>query len=85
MAQNEGFENWLIDVMTNSRISETEREKKLENWFDAPGARYCHPREEHLLPLHVCSGIAGGPADKVIEVQYMERKASMYIWTTEDR
>lgn len=84
-AQNEGFENWLIDVMTSSRISDAEREKKLENWFDAPGARYCHPREEHLLPLHVCCGLAGGPADRVIEVEYMERKASMYVWTREDR
>lgn len=81
-ALNEGFEKWLKNVMCNSQLSETEREEKLINWLDAPGARYCHPREEHLLPMHVCYGLAGGPADSVIEVEYMERKASMYVWST---
>lgn len=79
-ALNEGFENWLRDVMTSRKLSESERTEKLTNWLDAPGARYCHPREEHLLPLHVCYGIAGGPADRVFEVEYMERTASMYLW-----
>jgi 4,5-DOPA dioxygenase extradiol len=83
-AMNEGFENWLVGVMTNNQFSEAEREQKLTNWLDAPGARYCHPREEHLLPLHVCYGVAGGPADRVISVEYMERTASMYIWSTPD-
>jgi 4,5-DOPA dioxygenase extradiol len=81
IALNEGFESWLREVMTQNQLSEAAREEKLINWFDAPGARYCHPREEHLLPLHVCYGVAGGPADRVIEVEYMERKASMYVWT----
>lgn len=83
-ALNEGFENWLIDVMTSNRSSEAEREQKLANWLDAPGARYCHPREEHLLPLHVCYGVAGGPADRVLAVEYMERRASMYVWSIPD-
>lgn len=78
----EGFETWLRDVMCNSQLPETVREEKLINWVDAPGARYCHPREEHLLPMHVCYGLAGGPADRVIEVEYMERTASMYVWST---
>jgi 4,5-DOPA dioxygenase extradiol len=82
IAMNEGFENWLVDVMTNKQFSETEREQKLKNWLDAPGARYCHPREEHLLPLHVCYGVGGGPADRVLSVEYMERTASMYVWST---
>ncbi|MGW8192670.1 MAG: DODA-type extradiol aromatic ring-opening family dioxygenase [Desulforhopalus sp.] len=84
LAMNEGFETWLTDVMTNDQLSETERKQRLENWQDAPGARYCHPREEHLLPLHVCYGLAGGPADRVVQVEYMERTASMYIWSTKD-
>ncbi len=29
------------------------------DWAQAPGARTCHPREEHLLPLHVIAGAAG--------------------------
>jgi len=30
----------------------------LEVWQKAPSARYCHPCEEHLLPLHVCLGMS---------------------------
>ncbi len=81
-ALNKGFENWLLEVLTSDGISEIEREQKLAHWSDAPGARYCHPREEHLLPLHVCYGLAGGPADRVVEVEYMERTAGMYVWST---
>ncbi len=81
IALNEGFEGWLREVMSDTQMGEDVREGRLVNWFDAPGARYCHPREEHLLPLHVCYGLAGGPANRVVEVEYMDRKASMYVWT----
>ena len=37
-----------------------EREKALLNWAAAPSARLCHPREEHLMPLHVVAGAATG-------------------------
>ena len=84
MGLNQAFENWLRNSMINGELSEAAREQKLIHWLDAPGARYCHPREEHLLPLHVCYGIAGGPADRVIEVEYMERAASMYVWSTQN-
>lgn len=80
IAMNEGFENWLIDVMTSDHISEDQRHQMLAHWEDAPGARYCHPREEHLLPLHVCYGIAGCRADRFFSIEYMERTASMYVW-----
>jgi 4,5-DOPA dioxygenase extradiol len=82
VAYNVGFEKWLLETMTNSELSEEKREQQLINWEQAPGARYCHPREEHLLPLHVCYGIAGSPADEVVEVEYMDRLASMYIWSS---
>ena len=36
------------------------RDKLLANWKSAPSARACHPREEHLLPVHVAAGAAGG-------------------------
>jgi len=35
-----------------------EREAKLQAWLSAPHARYCHPREEHLVPLFVAAGAA---------------------------
>jgi len=82
---NEGFEAWLLETMTSSHLLEPERERQLLNWLEAPGARYCHPREEHLLPLHVCYGAAGRPADRVIQVEYMERSASMFLWSSDEQ
>jgi 4,5-DOPA dioxygenase extradiol len=80
---NKGFEAWLLETMTGGHLSEEMRQQRLINWSGAPGARYCHPREEHLLPLHVCYGAAGRGADTVIGVEYMERQASMYLWSSE--
>lgn len=77
---NQSFEDWLLDTCCNADYSETDREQRLVNWADAPGARYCHPREEHLLPLHVCYGAAQSPCDNRFELMIMGRKTSMYLW-----
>lgn len=79
-AMNESFEQWLIDTCSNSQLTEEEREQRLINWDSAPAARFCHPREEHLLPLHVCYGVAGTAAKKVFEFEIMGKMASAYIW-----
>jgi 4,5-DOPA dioxygenase extradiol len=79
-SKNEAFEQWLIETLVSGRLTESERMQRLENWELAPAARYCHPREEHLLPLHVCCGIASAPAERVIEVEFLGKKASAYIW-----
>ena len=57
-AMNAAFEAWLLETCTSQDLSEAEREQRLLNWESAPHARFCHPREEHLLPLHVCYGVA---------------------------
>lgn len=49
------FDEWLADAVTRSP---RERERHLLDWASAPEARHCHPREEHLLPLHVMAGAA---------------------------
>jgi aromatic ring-opening dioxygenase catalytic subunit (LigB family) len=77
---NESFEHWLIDTCSNRRFTEEEREQRLINWDSAPAARYCHPREEHLLPLHVCYGVASIAAKKVFEYEIMGKLASAYVW-----
>jgi aromatic ring-opening dioxygenase catalytic subunit (LigB family) len=79
-AMNESFEQWLIDTCSNRQLSEAERERRLIDWDSAPAARYCHPREEHLLPLHVCYGAAGSPAGEVFTFEVMGKKASAYLW-----
>jgi aromatic ring-opening dioxygenase catalytic subunit (LigB family) len=80
-AQNEAFEAWLIETCSNPNISEKEREQRLIDWQQAPAARYCHPREEHLLPLHVCYGLAQTACSEYFELQVLNKKASMYLWT----
>jgi len=45
------FNDWLSQVL----IDENDM-SKLADWEGAPGARICHPREEHLLPLFVLAG-----------------------------
>ncbi|MEA1890844.1 MAG: dioxygenase, partial [Pseudomonadota bacterium] len=64
----------------NEKISPMEREKRLVEWSEAPYARYCHPREEHLLPLHVCSGISGSTAKLVFDGEVVGKKTSAFLW-----
>ena len=77
---NEKFEQWLIDTCSNPDIDETERHRRLENWEDTPHARYCHPREEHLLPLHVCYGVTQSYCTKYFELRILNKKSSLYLW-----
>jgi len=77
---NAAFESWLQAVCTDTELPESERRAKLIHWADAPGARFCHPREEHLLPLHVCYGVAQAPCTEQYEVTIMNKKSSMYLW-----
>ena len=56
-AGSEGFDDWLEQVLTKAP-PET-RADALGAWAKAPFARAAHPREEHLLPLHVAVGAAG--------------------------
>jgi 4,5-DOPA dioxygenase extradiol len=79
-AMNQAFEHWLIDTCSNRQMTEEEREHRLIHWQSAPAARYCHPREEHLLPLHVCYGVASIAAKRVFEFEIMGKLASAYSW-----
>lgn len=53
---SERFDQWLAETVSLPRDA---RESRLAQWSNAPGARESHPREEHLLPLHVIAGAAG--------------------------
>eukprot|EP01126_Amoeba_proteus_P060231 TRINITY_DN7942_c0_g1_i1.p1 TRINITY_DN7942_c0_g1~~TRINITY_DN7942_c0_g1_i1.p1 ORF type:complete len:281 (-),score=44.55 TRINITY_DN7942_c0_g1_i1:148-990(-) len=57
---------WLTRTITSPDLTKEEREKLLINWTSAPDARYFHPREEHLLPLHVCLGASSGGQNEEI-------------------
>lgn len=76
---NDNFQDWLTDLCTG-QYSQQEREKKLNNWAMAPGARYCHPREEHLLPLHVCCAAAKKKGTIIFDNYILGKRAIAIQW-----
>ena len=62
---SERFDAWLAETVVLPRA---ERERRLARWSDAPGGKLSHPREEHLLPLHVIAGAGGeDPGQRVFK------------------
>jgi aromatic ring-opening dioxygenase catalytic subunit (LigB family) len=63
--ESERFDAWLADVVTLPRA---QRDHRLIQWAEAPGGRASHPREEHLLPLHIVAGAAAeDPGERVFQ------------------
>lgn len=55
------FNEWLIDTLLVDRNDKNQISTyidKLLEWEKAPGARLCHPRAEHFIPLLVVAGAA---------------------------
>lgn len=50
------FDRWLTAAVCES--AGEARSEKLRRWAIAPSARLAHPREDHLIPLHVAVGAA---------------------------
>ncbi len=78
--ENEAFESWLVELCTDSEISERNRAEQLINWERAPAARYCHPREEHLPPLHVCYGVKKSVSTAHVGLTIMGKRSSTFFW-----
>jgi 4,5-DOPA dioxygenase extradiol len=78
-AANDEFQDWLIETCTGD-LSLEERERRLIHWRTAPSARYCHPREEHLLPLHVCFGAAAQKAKLIFDDYIAGKRAVAFLW-----
>ncbi|HRK57314.1 MAG TPA: class III extradiol ring-cleavage dioxygenase, partial [Burkholderiaceae bacterium] len=77
---NQAFEAWLLETCASQTLTEAQRAQRLLAWKEAPGATFCHPREEHLLPLHVCYGLAERACAAAIELDIMGKRSSMYGW-----
>ena len=56
------FDQWLAEALA---LEGDERARQLERWADAPGARFSHPREEHLVPAMVVAGASEFPGERV--------------------
>jgi len=78
--RNDGFQAWLIETCATD-MAESKRQLRLKEWDTTPAARYCHPREEHLLPLHVCYGMAQSKAEKVFDDKVMGKRSVAFLWT----
>ena len=76
---NDAFQDWLIETCTGP-MAQSEREGRLVEWQKAPSARYCHPREEHLLPVHVCVGMADKPAELVFDDLILGKRSVAFLW-----
>lgn len=53
--KSEEFDSWLGRACRSDPI---QRSEILVNWLRAPHSRFCHPREEHLIPLFIAVGAA---------------------------
>lgn len=76
---NDAFQDWLIDTCTG-QFSQGEREQRLLNWEKAPNARYCHPREEHLLPVHICQALADMPGKTIFDDYILGIRSVGFLW-----
>jgi 4,5-DOPA dioxygenase extradiol len=79
-AASDQFDAWLRQVITDPALDEARRATLLAHWQEAPYARFNHPREEHLLPLHVCYGAAGAPGQVLFNEALMGHKVSGFGW-----
>lgn len=64
-APSQQFDAWLEEALG---APPAERRRRLARWSEAPAARIAHPREEHLLPLHVALGAAG--EESAVRIQH---------------
>ena len=74
------FNAWLDDTLCGQVDSEEARANALINWQAAPAGRICHPREEHLLPLHVCYGAAQAQVKTRYQFNIMGVDSRCYLW-----
>lgn len=58
------FDAWLAETVVD--VSPAQRIQRLLDWESAPSARAAHPREDHLMPLHVAVAAAEFEAGRPI-------------------
>jgi len=82
-SRSDKFDQWLTQTLCDPSLTDEERSTRMINWVEAPEARFCHPREEHLLPLHVCFGTgaaSAGKAERVFSEFLFNTKISGFLW-----
>lgn len=65
------------DALKSAMTSEDSRKQKLVGWSNFPQARFCHPQEDHLMPLLFVAGAGDGETCTIIyEDELMGAKIS---------
>ncbi|GAB6141266.1 class III extradiol ring-cleavage dioxygenase [Methylosoma difficile] len=83
LGKSEMFDAWLSETLMNKTMGLDEQAIRLSQWASAPEARFCHPREEHLLPLLVCFGAGSDISTEVSKVfsgKLFNTRISGYLW-----
>jgi aromatic ring-opening dioxygenase catalytic subunit (LigB family) len=62
------FDSWLNAAVGAPAAA---RALALTHWHEAPAARICHPRHEHLLPLMVAAGASHGAGQRIYNEQVL--------------
>ncbi len=78
--KNDAFDAWLRETLMAPSLGDEARLARLIHWMDAPFARFCHPREEHLMPLHVCYGLTQRPCDEWITANVLHKASGFALW-----
>lgn len=78
---NDAFQEALTEICCQTNYQD-DPWAPIEKWDHLPGARHCHPREEHLLPLHICFGLSSGLAIKIFDDLILGKRATAFLWTT---
>lgn len=73
------FQQWLDETVTGESVTMEEAKQRWQEWDSAEGGRYCHPREEHLIPLVVCHAAAQRQA-KSIAFNALNVEARHFFW-----
>lgn len=76
---NDAFQDWLIETCAAQTDYALIRQS-LQTWEKAPSARYCHPREEHLMPLLVCAGLAGKSGSVIFDDAILGKRGIALGW-----
>jgi len=72
---SQAFDTWLTRAVN---LPGDLRAAELASWAQAPAARLCHPREEHLLPLMTAAGTSDLPGEQIYSEKVLETVISGY-------
>lgn len=78
-AESDRFDAWLAEAVEAPTADG--RRRRLGGWASAPGGRFSHPDEEHLIPLMVAAGAAGDDPGRVaFRDRIMGHLCSAYVF-----